>query len=38
MWTDGQTGMRKLIVAFRNFEKKPKKILLLTITEEREKS
>ena len=25
MWTDGETDMTKLIVAFRNFAKAPKK-------------
>jgi hypothetical protein len=31
MRTDGQTGMKKLIVAFRNFAKAPKKNFLLSI-------
>jgi len=31
MWTDGQTGMTKLIVAFLNFANKPKKYCILQL-------
>ena len=30
MWTEGQTNMRKLMVAFRNFEKAPENQIVLT--------
>jgi hypothetical protein len=32
VWTDGQTNMTKLIVAFRNFAKAPTKCIQVTDT------